>query len=578
MTQSKLVGWIIFTASILLVGCGGSSATAPTPPPPVVTPPPPADIVLSGTIAGHVMGGTLRVYSSDTYLDRSTPITMVRLSGTGAGSYTLTVAGSVAESVAFVVLDVADASDQVFGDQPPELVAAVDLGAAGSELTVNVSLLSTIVVRGLEPSLDPDGDGSPVDDASVRSLLASLTDTSLGAFRNEIGEMLFAGDLHSADITELNAASAEIGRDLRRVALLDDLTVDDALRAVAADAADGTIDGSSMAMLDDHIDDALASVADAFLFASAATDSTTVSCESSSQALLRACELETLEDVFDTAAVCAHTSSSSSFAICFEEAKEEQEENFATCHESFYERIDICDATANAPHDPPFGGAFAANFVDPRNIGATVSPNPYFPLIPGSRRVYAKTFTEDDEEVTETVIVMATDRVKWIQGVLCLVVNDTVTIDDVLVEDTDDWFAQDVEGNVYYCGEEAKDYEVFDDDLPALPELVSIDGSFKAGRDGDEAGLFIPAEPERGQLIRQEVSITNAEDVVEIRSLVGTESTPAASCTATCLVTLDFTPLEPDTEELKYYAPGIGPIVEIDLETGERLELVEHNL
>jgi hypothetical protein len=40
-------------------------------------------------------------------------------------------------------------------------------------------------------------------------------------------------------------------------------------------------------------------------------------------------------------------------------------------------------------------------------------------------------------------------------------------------------------------------------------------------------------------------------------------------------VTLDFSPLDPNVEENKYYASGIGMIVEIDLETGDRLELVE---
>ncbi len=50
---------------------------------------------------------------------------------------------------------------------------------------------------------------------------------------------------------------------------------------------------------------------------------------------------------------------------------------------------------------------------------------------------------------------------------------------------------------------------------------------------------------------------------------------PAAVCAGDCLVTRDFTPLEPGVDEYKYYAPGIGPILEVDQETGARLELVE---
>ena len=41
-------------------------------------------------------------------------------------------------------------------------------------------------------------------------------------------------------------------------------------------------------------------------------------------------------------------------------------------------------------------------------------------------------------------------------GVTCIVVRDTVDIDGVLIEDTVDWFAQDVEGNVWYFGEISK--------------------------------------------------------------------------------------------------------------------------
>jgi hypothetical protein len=41
-------------------------------------------------------------------------------------------------------------------------------------------------------------------------------------------------------------------------------------------------------------------------------------------------------------------------------------------------------------------------------------------------------------------------------------------------------------------------------------------------------------------------------------------------------MTLDFAALSPEAEEDKYYAPGVGMIVEIDLETGDRLELKKY--
>jgi hypothetical protein len=42
--------------------------------------------------------------------------------------------------------------------------------------------------------------------------------------------------------------------------------------------------------------------------------------------------------------------------------------------------------------------------------------------------------------------------------VTCVVVNDKVTMGGVVVEDTNDWVAQARDGDVYYCGEEVKDF------------------------------------------------------------------------------------------------------------------------
>jgi hypothetical protein len=132
-----------------------------------------------------------------------------------------------------------------------------------------------------------------------------------------------------------------------------------------------------------------------------------------------------------------------------------------------------------------------------------------------------------------------------------------------------------VEGNVWYCGEIARNFEVFDADDPETPELVDIDGSWKAGRDGSEPGILLPFDPQPGIVIRQEVAYGEAEDVIRVESVTATENSPGGSCAGDCLMTTDFTPLEPDVEENKFYAPGIGLIVEIDVETGDRVELAE---
>jgi hypothetical protein len=173
-----------------------------------------------------------------------------------------------------------------------------------------------------------------------------------------------------------------------------------------------------------------------------------------------------------------------------------------------------------------------------------------------------------DEVITDTV----TDETKLIEGVTCRVVRDVVEEDGVLIELTDDWYAQDLAGNVWYCGELARNFESFEGDAPEDPELVDIEGSFKVGRDGAKPGILMLANPQVGVAYRQEVALGDAEDVAEVTSITGTEAVPAASCDGDCVVTRDFTPLEPGGDEMKYYAPGVGLILEVDAE-GNRVEL-----
>jgi hypothetical protein len=72
------------------------------------------------------------------------------------------------------------------------------------------------------------------------------------------------------------------------------------------------------------------------------------------------------------------------------------------------------------------------------------------------------------------------------------------------------------------------------------------------------------------------MALGEAEDVAEILSITANEAAPEAgiACDDDCVMTLDYTPLEPGVFEHKFYAPGVGFIVEVNPETGERLELV----
>lgn len=286
-----------------------------------------------------------------------------------------------------------------------------------------------------------------------------------------------------------------------------------------------------------------------------------------------ACHASAKDDLFAERAICMD--SSGDLATCFDDARAGYDEVLEECAAIQAAQIDTCAATSDAAHTPDFGPQFAANFVDPMQIGQSETPNSWFPLVQGNQWVYEGSFDEDGETVTETITVTVLNELKMIDGIMCVVVQDVVEIDGELIEDTDDWFAQDVDGNVWYCGEEVKDYETFDDDEPPLPELISDDGSFKAGRDGDKGGVLLPQTPVVGDIFRQELSVGNAEDIIEVIAVDGDEMAVAAACNAACLVTHDFSPLDPEANENKYYSPGIGLVVEIDLNSGDRVELIE---
>jgi hypothetical protein len=290
------------------------------------------------------------------------------------------------------------------------------------------------------------------------------------------------------------------------------------------------------------------------------------SCAATARWLRHACAFDTRDDLYTAIAKCQDASVVD--GDCIEQSKSEYREARGECGDVFEARLEICEALDNEVHDPLFGADFAASFVDPTEIGSSVVPNPYFPLVAGNRWVY--------EGPGETITVVVTEKTKLIDGITCVVVNDVVVDEDgFVVEDTDDWYAQDVDGNVWYCGEIAQNFEVFEGDDPEKAELVDIEGSWKHDRDYAQAGVLLPFAPEVGDIIRQEVMYTNAEDVIEILSTAETETAPGGACVETCLQTRDFSALDPGVEEHKFYAPGVGLIVEINIEDDERLELVE---
>ena len=108
--------------------------------------------------------------------------------------------------------------------------------------------------------------------------------------------------------------------------------------------------------------------------------------------------------------------------------------------------------------------------------------NPYMPLEPGTTFVYnAETA---DEFILDNITV--TDATREIIGVSCRVVYDVETVDGTVTEETDDWYAQDDDGNVWYFGEDTVEY-IYDDNGNLID--TSTEGSWEAGVDGALPGI-----------------------------------------------------------------------------------------
>ncbi len=147
-------------------------------------------------------------------------------------------------------------------------------------------------------------------------------------------------------------------------------------------------------------------------------------------------------------------------------------------------------------------------------------------------------------------MVTVTHKTKTVaNGVKARVIRDVVTENGTPVEITDDWYAQDTAGNIWYLGESVRNYE--------HGELVDRAGSFEAGVDGAQAGVAMPADPVPGLSYRQEYYRGQAEDRAAIVTL-GEEQVevPFGYFTAV-LMTRDLVPTEPRVQELSS-TPGVS--------------------
>lgn len=190
--------------------------------------------------------------------------------------------------------------------------------------------------------------------------------------------------------------------------------------------------------------------------------------------------------------------------------------------------------------------------------------NPYFPLPVGATWVLEAQTDEGLERISVEVLA----ETREIEGVTATVVRDTVTLDDEVIEDTWDWYAQDSEGNVWYLGEETCEFE---DGM-----CVDMNGAWEWGVDGALPGIIMRANPTvDGQRYYSEFYVGEAEDAAEVVE-VGVSVTVPAGTFDDCITTHETSTLDLTLDELKHYCPGIGNVLVEEPDLDEAL--VEYNV
>ena len=313
--------------------------------------------------------------------------------------------------------------------------------------------------------------------------------------------------------------------------------------------------------------------------AAVAEGSEAKACQRSAGDMFSACKAGVRDDLYTSNANCRHVADAGERQACFTETGQSRRDEVESCRDVLEARKDACELLGEFRYSDPLLNPDTV-FIHPDEIPGTYAPSPYVSLAAGHTYVLRA-----GEEGEETVVVHVTDDTREILGVSCRVVLDVVVeVEDddgevgyEAVEVTDDWFAQDETGNVYYCGEISRNYE---DGL-----LRDIEGSFEAGIDFAKAGELIRVFPVVGDAHRQEFALGEAEDIIQYLDTMtapgddeGGDNAAFPCSEDMCLKTLEFAPLEPEASEFKYYLPGTGFVLAVAFEdgefTGEREELV----
>jgi hypothetical protein len=220
--------------------------------------------------------------------------------------------------------------------------------------------------------------------------------------------------------------------------------------------------------------------------------------------------------------------------------------------------------TASSCPLPAFGpGSSYHPVIHPADFAADVT-NRWFPLRPGTTYLYAG--TKDGKKALDVFHVSSATR--KIDGVVTRVVNDRLFLGNALEERTTDYYAQDRCGNVWYFGEDTAT-------LDSSGKVTDRSGSFHAGVNGAQPGVYVQAQPQIGRWFRQEWYRGQAEDRYRALSTSASVAVRYGSFRNT-LRTEERTDLEPGVVDNKYYVRGLGVAKELSVKGGtEVLQLVD---
>jgi hypothetical protein len=188
--------------------------------------------------------------------------------------------------------------------------------------------------------------------------------------------------------------------------------------------------------------------------------------------------------------------------------------------------------------------------INPADFVARVD-NPWLPYLPGMRLRYRGVMKNGNTPQIDTVQV--THKHRTVMGVRCVVVRDTVRSRGRPVERTQDWYAQDRQGNVWYMGEETAELK-----HGRFGQMID---SGPAGRNGAKPGIIMEGSPKPGDLYWQFHWPGHALDKAKVLRQHVPETVPYRSFGAT-LLTQEQSPLEPGIRDWKWSAPGIGYVKE----------------